>query len=304
MPAANDTRRSLGKPLERFLLSLLLCLPIAAAAEAVPQWTANDEQLVLSGVPDIPRELVSRLNRYQNVRSATFLEWAEDGESLFIRTRFDEVSQLFRVREPGGYREQLTWFPEPVGQVERKGDTRLLSITMDEGGGEQDQIFLFDPKNGETRRLSDGVSRNRMARWSRDGRRMAFQSTRRNGRSNDLWWMEPGRPGSEELLLEAPDGTWFGPADFSHDGRWLLRIEDIDPPREQPGAADRIVTALAAFGFEWDGPVLYQSDSHADHVEALNGATVVMSSHGHGRSAAVLGSNCITPMAPAALFLL
>lgn len=222
MPAANDTRRSLGKPFERLLLSLLLCLPIAAAAEAIPQWTANDEQLILSGVPDIPRELVSRLNRYQNVRSATFLEWAEDGESLFIRTRFDEVSQLFRVREPGGYREQLTWFPEPVGQVERKGDTRLLSITMDEGGGEQDQIFLFDPKNGETRRLSDGVSRNRMARWSRDGRKMAFQSTRRNGRSNDLWWMEPGRPGSEELLLEAPDGTWFGPADFSHDGRWLL----------------------------------------------------------------------------------
>ena len=43
-----------------------------------------------------------------------------------------------------------------------------------------------------------------------------------NGRNNDLWWMEPGRPGSEELLLDAPDGTWFGPADFSHDGRWLL----------------------------------------------------------------------------------
>lgn len=51
-------------------------------------------------------------------------------------------------------------------------------------------------------------------------------------------------------------------------GRWLVRIEDIDPPREQPGAADEIVAALDAYGFEWDGPVLYQSDSAEAHREA------------------------------------
>jgi glutamyl-Q tRNA(Asp) synthetase len=53
-------------------------------------------------------------------------------------------------------------------------------------------------------------------------------------------------------------------------GRWLVRIEDIDPPREQPGAADAIVAALDAYGFEWDGPVLYQSDSADAHREALD----------------------------------
>ena len=52
-------------------------------------------------------------------------------------------------------------------------------------------------------------------------------------------------------------------------GQWLLRIEDIDPPREQPGAADNIIRALEHFGFEWDGPVHYQSDSHEQHLEAL-----------------------------------
>ena len=54
-----------------------------------------------------------------------------------------------------------------------------------------------------------------------------------------------------------------------HGGRWLLRIEDIDPPREQPGAADRIVEALERYGFEWDGPVIYQSASRAAHAAAL-----------------------------------
>ena len=52
-------------------------------------------------------------------------------------------------------------------------------------------------------------------------------------------------------------------------GRWLLRIEDIDPPREQPGAATRIIEALKRYGFEWDGPIIYQSASKAAHAEAL-----------------------------------
>lgn len=52
-------------------------------------------------------------------------------------------------------------------------------------------------------------------------------------------------------------------------GRWLLRIEDIDPPREQPGAAQSIVETLAAFGFEWDGPVHFQSARRTRHRELI-----------------------------------
>ncbi len=48
-----------------------------------------------------------------------------------------------------------------------------------------------------------------------------------------------------------------------------MRIEDIDPPREQPGAAQRIVEALERYGFEWDGPVIYQGASQASHAAAL-----------------------------------
>ena len=54
-----------------------------------------------------------------------------------------------------------------------------------------------------------------------------------------------------------------------HSGKWLLRIEDIDPPREHPGATDEILTALERYCFEWDGPVTYQSESHAQHNEAI-----------------------------------
>jgi glutamyl-Q tRNA(Asp) synthetase len=43
-------------------------------------------------------------------------------------------------------------------------------------------------------------------------------------------------------------------------GRWLVRMEDIDAPRSVPGAAAQILKQLESFGFEWDGPVLVQSE--------------------------------------------
>lgn len=50
-------------------------------------------------------------------------------------------------------------------------------------------------------------------------------------------------------------------------GRWLLRIEDLDPPREEPGAADEILRSLERYGFEWDEQIVYQS-SRGDAYEA------------------------------------
>lgn len=50
-------------------------------------------------------------------------------------------------------------------------------------------------------------------------------------------------------------------------GEWLVRIENIDPPREVPGSADSILASLEAFGFEWDGEVLYQSDRFGRYRE-------------------------------------
>ena len=52
-------------------------------------------------------------------------------------------------------------------------------------------------------------------------------------------------------------------------GKWLVRIDDIDPPREQKGAVDNILTTLEGFGFEWDENVLFQSSRHLQYQEAV-----------------------------------
>jgi len=54
-----------------------------------------------------------------------------------------------------------------------------------------------------------------------------------------------------------------------NNGAWLVRMEDLDPPREIPGAADRILADLEAYGFEWDGEVLYQSARAEAYREVL-----------------------------------
>ncbi|MFL0796147.1 MAG: tRNA glutamyl-Q(34) synthetase GluQRS [Cellvibrionaceae bacterium] len=58
----------------------------------------------------------------------------------------------------------------------------------------------------------------------------------------------------------------------AHDGQWLVRMEDIDPPREVPGAARAILKTLEAHQLEWDGEVLYQShrsDAYNHYLDQL-----------------------------------
>ncbi|MBD1389933.1 tRNA glutamyl-Q(34) synthetase GluQRS [Neiella sp. HB171785] len=56
----------------------------------------------------------------------------------------------------------------------------------------------------------------------------------------------------------------------AHRGQWLVRIEDIDPPREVAGASDQILRALEAFGLHWDESVRYQSHRLDDFQQIIN----------------------------------
>jgi glutamyl-Q tRNA(Asp) synthetase len=56
----------------------------------------------------------------------------------------------------------------------------------------------------------------------------------------------------------------------SKSGRWLLRIEDVDTPRVVAGASEQILRDLEAFGFNWDGEVVYQSDRFDYYRQALD----------------------------------
>ena len=184
--------------------TVLIGLAIAASAAAEPVVrTANNGNLVMEDVPEIPADIVEALNRYQNVRSA-------------------DVDQLHRVDRPGGARRQMTFYDEPLGGIAQQPNGRNVIFTRDAGGSEFSQVFVLDPADGTATMLTDGESRNGNVAWDRDGRRIAYTSTARNGASNDVWMMDPENPERAEVVLESPDGSSWSAVEFSASGSKVL----------------------------------------------------------------------------------
>ena len=68
--------------------------------------------------------------------------------------------------------------------------------------------------------------------------------------------------------MVAAVGSFLDPR--SRGGTWLVRIDDLDPPRAVPGANDAILRCLDAFGMHWDGTVAYQSVRNDAYHAALH----------------------------------
>ena len=180
------------------------------------------ENLVVEGIPPIPAALKRDASRYMEFRTAAFVAWHPVRREMLIGTRFSDTLQLHIVAQPGGARRQVTFSPEPVagGQFEpRQG--RFVVFSQDVGGGEFYQLLRLDLADGRTTLLTDGRSRNGNARFSRDGRWLFHNSTRRNGRDTDVWRVDPRDPGSARSLLEVSGGGW-AVLDVNEDGSQVL----------------------------------------------------------------------------------
>ncbi len=209
--------------MQRLLFALLILLAaMAVSASEVQRRTANNGQVILEDIPPVPAGLSADLNRYQNIRTANFSGWTEDSKGIYIKTRFGATTQLHRVSFPGGARRQITFNTEPVGEVSTQPGGELLAYTRDREGDEFDQVLILNPKTGESQLMSDGEALNNRLIWDRQGKRLAYRSTRRNGRSNDIW-VQPLDSNQPAILVhEATDGSLWKPVDFSRDGHFLL----------------------------------------------------------------------------------
>lgn len=202
------------------LLVSLLTIPGLALAQA-------PENLVVEGVPPITSALRQDVGRYLEFRTATFNSWHPVRREILISTRFADSLQLHLVKTPGGARRQLTFFVDPVAGGSFQPTTGdFIIFSQDSGGGEFYQLYRYDLVDGKTTLLTDGKSRNSAARWSRSGRQIAYTSTRRTGKDNDVYLMNPAEPKSDRLLLGVSGGGWRI-EDWSADDAQLLLIEYI-----------------------------------------------------------------------------
>lgn len=252
-------------------------LPILAALSIAPAFAADAPAVqrevvgtrTSENIPAIPPELLEQLNRYQNTRGAGVAGWTKDN-CLLISTRFAETAQAHRVCQPMGMREQLTFYPEPVGgltTVPSKATQDGFVFSKDVGGNEFSQLYWFDFASRNTTMLTDGKrNQNNGALFSQDGTKLAYSSTARNGKDTDVWLRDVTTGASRPLVTEG--GNWSA-MDFSPDGKELLVIKFVSANEMYPGSVnletgkvelfpvDGGKAAFGGFQFAPDGKAVY-----------------------------------------------
>src|SRR6185437_15566204 len=132
-------------------------------------------------------EIAARLQRYQQSRSATFLDWLPEG-GMLIATRFGEVEQVHQLAAPLGMREQLTYSSDPISVARAAPtapSTRFVFL-RDEGGDENAQLYYYAGP-GNVRQLTHGKFIHGNPVWSHDGKHVAFYGNDRDGVSYDVY---------------------------------------------------------------------------------------------------------------------
>ena len=206
-------------------LILAASLDIAARAQSPAPTLPVPDTIRAEGVPPIPASVGRALNQYQNIRTATFQDWAADGAGMYILTRFADVPQVHYVAAPGAARTQLTFLDERVLSVSARPRHEQFLYSVDEGGAENYQLFLQDHKGGEPRRITDGKSRNTSPKWSPSGELLAWSSNARNGRDMDLYVGSPLDPHFVRRFKEV-SGQWTV-SDWSPDETKVVAVEYI-----------------------------------------------------------------------------
>lgn len=220
-------RKARGARVRRSILAWGLFLAVGLGLWAQEKTVTPGENLVVDGVPKVPVSLVEMIGRYTENREAFQTDWHPTRRELLIATRFGNTYQAHIVKMPGGARQQLTFFAEPVygGFFHPKGGDYMV-YQKDVGGGEWYQFFRYDLTSGESTLLTDGRSRNTSPRWSSGGNQLAYVSTRRNNQDTDLWVVEAADPKTDHLLTPLTGGGWE-PQDWSLDDSKILLLEGI-----------------------------------------------------------------------------
>jgi dipeptidyl aminopeptidase/acylaminoacyl peptidase len=235
------------------VVSLSLLAPAALAADLVP-----NPALVVDGIPAISESIVAEAGPYAESRAVTLADWHPQRRELLVATRFADTAQLHKVAFPGGDRRQLTFFPDRVTQARFPPDAQRADhfvFSKDVGGGEFYQLYRYDLPGGRITLLTDGKSRNTMGPFNRTGVRLAYTSTRRNGKDTDLYVVDPRDPKSDRLLAQVEGGGWT-PLDWSPDGTRLLVEEYLSVAEsylwlfDTTSGAKELVTPRAAAGAE------------------------------------------------------
>lgn len=267
------------KPILAAAIAFALFMPTTAWSGPSPERVETATRIT-EGVPPVPATLSEQLQRYQNTRKASLLGWSADGKAILIGTRFGSTAQVHRVRMPGGAREQLTFYDEPINEAVAHPRQNGFVFGKDVGGSEFWQLYAFDDATRTISLLTDGKSRNSDATFSADGGLLAYSSTVRNGKDTDIWLRDMRSGQTRALVTLGGKGSWRA-LNFSADAKQLLVADERSVNETIPAVVDvasgtltplfatgKVPVAYGDLSFSADGKqVYYTADAGSEFLE-------------------------------------
>ena len=251
-------------------LSILLTMPTSIHAQAgrpvvetpnpadIPQPVPGDVSLAGSDRPDI--------SRFLNVRRAGAPSLSPDGRALAFRTQISGSPQLWVVAADGGWPRQLT-FGEAVTFHAWSPAGDWIAYGSDRGGTEREGFYLITPDGTRERELlAPSEAFRQFGAFTRDGRRIVYATTERNGVDFDIHLLDVAS-GADRRVFEGRMGLYA--VSFSPDGRRVLLSEtrgedandlyllDVESGRLDTLFAPADRSSYASFAWTPDGAGFY-----------------------------------------------
>jgi len=262
------------------LLSVLLTMPTSIPAQPgrpvvetpnpadIPQPVPGDVSLAGSDRPDI--------SRFLNVRRAGAPSLSPDGRALAFRTQISGSPQLWVVDADGGWPRQLT-FGEAVTFHAWSPAGDWIAYGSDRGGNEREGFYLITPDGTRERELlAPSEAFRQFGAFTRDGRRIVYATTERNGVDFDIHLLDVAS-GADRRVFEGRMGLYA--VSFSPDGRRVLLSEargedandlyllDIESGRLDTLFAPADRSSYASFAWTPDGAGFYlATDQDREHA--------------------------------------
>jgi len=176
--------------------------------------------LFLSGVLYAQDTLyVPDIETFMQIGYADNPELTKDGKTLFFRTRFTGVGQLYRL-DASGWPYQLTFLPDGINFYSLSPDGQKAIVGAAMGGDEQAQLHLVDTETGRITSLTSKPEiRHGSPTWSPDNQKIYFFSNQTNLQDFHIFSLDI-KTKKQEMIFEFHG--WNSIADISDDGRYLL----------------------------------------------------------------------------------
>ena len=177
----------------------------------------------VEGVPPIPSKLKHTHDLYGFYGEFSFQGWMAGTRRILYLSQAGHTMQVFLGCDSGEQDRQLTHLVDTTSSVYPDPCRERLVLAMNDGGNENDGLFLFDIPTGKYHCFANGRWRNQAPLWSPSGRLLALSSNARNGKDQDLYVINPPYTSTGRRLMTTT-GTCFA-QDWSPDEQRIAALD-------------------------------------------------------------------------------